>query len=77
MTKLVITEKNFSRRRISSVITGCCNKKHTIRYKRGQIYIYFYNKDLEHRHVVAIAQQLHMGIVSESSVRAVIGYEAL
>ena len=74
MTKLVITQKNFSKRKISRVIRGCCNKEHSIRYKRGQIYIYFYNKDLEHRHVAAIAQQLHMDIISESAVRAVIGY---
>lgn len=74
MTKLVITEKRLSSRKVSSVIRDCCNKQFTIRYKRGQIYVFFGNRDLEHNDVVAIAQRLHMGITSESAVRAVIGY---
>lgn len=74
MTKMVITEKNFSRREVRRVVNKYYKSEFTIRYKRGQIYLFFPNKDLKHSHVEQIAQTLGMDIISESFVRAVIGY---
>jgi len=74
MIKLIITEKKFSKRYLRKILKGNCNKKNTITYERGQIYVFFENKDLEHKHVLAIAKALKMQIISESDVRAVIGY---
>ena len=74
MTKMVITEKRISKRELYRVINECYRNKFTIRYKRGQIYVFFPNKDLTHEHACKIARLLHMEIISESYVRVVIGY---
>ncbi len=74
MTKMVITQKNFSKREIYRVVSKYYKKEYTIRYKRGQIYLFFPAKDLEHTQALQIAKLLGMSIISESFVRVVIGY---
>ena len=75
MTKLVITEKRLSIRRVCEVVDKVYgNGKYKIKYKRGTICIFFPNKDFTHSHAVRIADKFNMDIISESLVRAVIGY---
>ena len=74
MTKMVITEKGFSKREVYRIVNKYYQGEFTMRYKRGQIYLFFPNKDLRHSHVEQIAKSFGMSIISESFVRAVIGY---
>lgn len=74
MTKMVITEKRLPKEEVDSVVREHYQGKFTIRYKRGQIYLFFPGKDLQDSQVQKIANDLGMRIISESFVRAVIGY---
>ncbi|MCI8353029.1 MAG: hypothetical protein HFJ58_05530 [Clostridia bacterium] len=74
MTKMVITEKRLSKKKVDSVVRGHYQGKFTIRYKRGQIFLFFPGKDLDYSQVQEISKDLGMQIISKSFVRAVIGY---
>lgn len=74
MTKMIINQKNFSKREIYRVVSKYYHNQYTMRYKRGQIYLFFPNKDLNHTQAVQISKSWGMTIVSESFVRVVIGY---
>lgn len=74
MTKLIINQKNFSKREIYRVVSKYYPREYTMRYRRGQIYLFFPNKDLTHDQATKIAKSWGMTVVSESMVRVVIGY---
>ncbi len=74
MTKLVITEKRLPKEEVDCVVREHYQGGFTIRYKRGQIFLFFPGKDLQDSQVQQIASDLGMHIISESFVRAVIGY---
>ena len=74
MVKLTITDNRISKRKLESVVNKCHKGRYSIRYKRGQIYIFFPDKDLTDEIVAKIARKLGMTIESKSFVRAVIGY---
>ena len=74
MTKMVITEKSLSKREVYRVVNTYYHGKYTMRYKRGQISLFFPNKDLKQSQVEQIAGLWKMYIISISPVSAVIGY---
>lgn len=74
MTKMVITEKRLPKEEVDSVVREYYQGKFTIRYKRGQIYLFFPENDLQDSQVQQITRDLGMHIISKSFVRAVIGY---